>query len=60
MDIIKKKSVLFLWVVIARWLIPEKIILNEIEFKYCEIEKSVWVDTVSNSQTLFKNFYIRL
>lgn len=39
---------------------PEEIILNEIEFKYHEIEKGVWVETVINSQTLFKNFYIRL
>ncbi len=39
---------------------PEEIVLNEIEFKYQEIEKGVWVETVSNSQTLFKNFYIRL
>lgn len=39
---------------------PEEVILNEIEFKYHEIEKGVWVETVSNSRTLFKNFYIRL
>ncbi|SDJ58369.1 VanW family protein [Chryseobacterium jejuense] len=39
---------------------PEEVISNEIEFKYHEIEKGVWVETVSNSQTLFKNFYIRL
>lgn len=39
---------------------PEELILNEIEFKYHEIEKGVWVETLSNSQTLFKNFYIRL
>lgn len=38
----------------------EEIVLNKIEFKYLEIEKGVWVETVSNSQTLFKNFYIRL
>ncbi|BAP33351.1 uncharacterized protein CHSO_4314 [Chryseobacterium sp. StRB126] len=39
---------------------PEEVILNDIEFKYHEIEKGVWVETVSNSRTLFKNFYIRL
>lgn len=38
----------------------EKITLNEIEFKYFEAEKGVWVETKSNNQTLFKNFYIRL
>ncbi|AZB09985.1 vancomycin B-type resistance protein [Chryseobacterium sp. G0162] len=38
----------------------EEVVLNKIEFKYLEIEKGVWVETVSNSQTLFKNFYIRL
>jgi vancomycin resistance protein VanW len=39
---------------------PEEVILKNIEFKYLEIEKGVWVETISNSQTLFKNFYIRL
>ncbi|MDN3691352.1 VanW family protein [Chryseobacterium tructae] len=39
---------------------PDKLTLNEIEFKYHEIEKGVWVETLSNGQTLFKNFYIRL
>ncbi|MGE8554806.1 MAG: VanW family protein [Chryseobacterium jejuense] len=39
---------------------PKEVILNEIEFKYHEIEKGVWVETVRNSRTLFKNFYIRL
>lgn len=38
----------------------EEIMLNKIEFKEFEIEKGVWVETVINSQTLFKNFYIRL
>lgn len=39
---------------------PEKVTLNEIEFKYSEIEKGVWVETLSNATTLYKNFYIRL
>lgn len=39
---------------------PNKLILNTIEFKYFETEKGVWVETLSNSRTLFKNFYIRL
>lgn len=39
---------------------PMEISLKEIEFKYFEIEKGVWVETLSNSQTLYKNFYIRL
>ncbi len=34
--------------------------LNTINFKYHEIENGVWVGTLINSQTLFKNFYIRL
>ncbi|AZA91005.1 Uncharacterized vancomycin resistance protein [Chryseobacterium nakagawai] len=38
----------------------EEITLNKIEFKYLEIEKGIWVETVRNNQTLFKNFYIRL
>ncbi|WET47388.1 VanW family protein [Chryseobacterium indologenes] len=38
----------------------EEVILNKIEFKYFETEKGVWVETVNNSQTLYKNFYIRL
>lgn len=39
---------------------PDKVLLNDIQFKYHEIEKGVWVETLSNSKTLFKNFYIRL
>ena len=39
---------------------PDELTLNQIDFKYQEIEKGVWVETLSNSQTLFKNFYIRL
>lgn len=38
----------------------EEIILNIITFKYTESEKGVWVETLSNGTTLFKNFYIRL
>lgn len=34
--------------------------LNTINFKYQEIENGVWVETLNNDQTLFKNFYIRL
>lgn len=34
--------------------------LNTIHFKYQEIENGVWVETLNNDQTLFKNFYIRL
>lgn len=34
--------------------------LQEIQFKYIETEKGIWVETLSNSKTLFKNFYIRL
>ncbi|AZA77992.1 vancomycin B-type resistance protein [Chryseobacterium sp. G0186] len=39
---------------------PNELILNTIEFQYFETEKGVWVETLSNSKTLFKNFYIRL
>lgn len=39
---------------------PDQVVLNEIDFKYDETEKGVWVETLINSQTLFKNFYIRL
>ncbi|MGG7468173.1 VanW family protein [Chryseobacterium arthrosphaerae] len=39
---------------------PDKVALREIEFKYSEAEKGVWVETVSNNNTLCKNFYIRL
>ncbi len=39
---------------------PEQVFLNEIEFKYLETEKGVWVETLSNDTTLYKNFYIRL
>lgn len=34
--------------------------LNTIHFKYQETENGVWVETLNNDQTLFKNFYIRL
>lgn len=34
--------------------------VQEIQFKYLETEKGIWVETLSNSKTLFKNFYIRL
>jgi vancomycin resistance protein VanW len=34
--------------------------LKTIHFKYEEIENGVWVETLNNGQTLFKNFYIRL
>ncbi|MDM1554463.1 VanW family protein [Chryseobacterium indologenes] len=43
-----------------RLISSEEVILNKIEFKYFETEKGVWVETVNNSQTLYKNFYIRL
>ena len=39
---------------------PNEIILNKIDFQYSETEKGVWVETLSNNQTLHKNFYIRL
>ena len=39
---------------------PNEIILKQIDFKYSETEKGVWVETVSNGKTLAKNFYIRL
>ncbi|MGE8434269.1 VanW family protein [Chryseobacterium joostei] len=39
---------------------PKELRVQEIEFKYFETEKGVWVETLSNSKTLFKNFYIRL
>lgn len=34
--------------------------LKTINFKYQKTENGVWVETVNNDQTLFKNFYIRL
>lgn len=34
--------------------------LNTINFKYQEVENGVWVESLNNGQTLFKNFYIRL
>ncbi|SIO39590.1 vancomycin resistance protein VanW [Chryseobacterium scophthalmum] len=34
--------------------------LNTINFKYHEIENGVWVETLINDRSLFKNFYIRL
>lgn len=34
--------------------------INAIHFKYQEINNGVWVETLNNDQTLFKNFYIRL
>jgi vancomycin resistance protein VanW len=39
---------------------PEKIILNEIDFKYTETDKGIWVETFSDGRLLSKNFYIRL
>ena len=38
----------------------EEIIYHNVEFKYLETHKGIWVETLSNNQTLFKNFYIRL
>lgn len=34
--------------------------LNTINFKYHEIKNGVWVETLINDRSLFKNFYIRL
>ncbi|WP_051349418.1 VanW family protein [Chryseobacterium gregarium] len=39
---------------------PNEIVLHTIDFKKHETEKGVWVETLSNNKTLFKNFYIRL
>lgn len=39
---------------------PNEIILHTIGFKASETEKGVWVETLSNNEILFKNFYIRL
>jgi vancomycin resistance protein VanW len=38
----------------------DEIALNTIHFNYSETEKGVWVETLNNGKTLFKNFYIRL
>lgn len=39
---------------------PGKIVLHTIGFRASETEKGVWVETSSNNEVLFKNFYIRL
>lgn len=39
---------------------PKEIVLNKIDFNYSETENGVWVETVKDGKTLFKNFYIRL
>ncbi|MFN1216760.1 VanW family protein [Chryseobacterium kwangjuense] len=39
---------------------PEKMILNEIDFKYTETDQGVWVETFSDGRLFSKNFYIRL